>query len=50
MPGQLFTNYFLEEGIRRTAAWQDSLSQPADLDAFRARPAPSLRTPPPSTP
>ena len=37
MPGQLFTNYFLEEGIRRTAAWQESLSQPADLDAFRAQ-------------
>ena len=37
MPGQLFTNYFLEEGILHTAAWQDSLSQPADLDAFRAQ-------------
>ncbi|MDE0197365.1 MAG: hypothetical protein OXK78_04165 [Caldilineaceae bacterium] len=35
MPGQLFTNYFLEEGILHTAAWQESLSQPADLDAFR---------------
>ena len=37
MPGQLFTNYFLEEGIHRTTAWQESLSQPADLDAFRAQ-------------
>ena len=37
MPGQLFTNYFLEEGILHTAAWQESLSQPADFDAFRAQ-------------
>ena len=36
MPGQLFTNYFLEEGILRTAAWQESLSQPADFESFRA--------------
>ena len=36
MPGQLFTNYFLEEGILHTAAWQQSLSQPAGFDAFRA--------------
>ncbi len=36
MPGQLFTNYFLEEGILRTHAWQESLSQPADFDSFRA--------------
>jgi len=37
MPGQLFTNYFLEEGILHTAAWQESLSQPVDLDSFRAQ-------------
>ena len=37
MPGQLFTNYFLEEGILHTTAWQESLSQPADLDAFRSQ-------------
>ena len=37
MPGHLFTNYFLEEGILHTAAWQESLSQPADFDAFRAQ-------------
>ena len=36
MPGQLFTNYFLEEGILRTPAWQGSLSQPADFESFRA--------------
>ncbi len=36
MPGQLFTNYFLEEGILRTHAWQESLSQPADFESFRA--------------
>ncbi len=34
MPGQLFTSYFLEEGIRHTAAWQES--QNSDLDSFRA--------------
>ena len=37
MPGQLFTNYFLEEGILHTHAWQESLSQPTDFDAFRAQ-------------
>ena len=37
MPGHLFTSYFLEEGIRHTAAWQQSLSQPADFDAFRVQ-------------
>ncbi|MDE0460875.1 MAG: hypothetical protein OXH93_00615, partial [Caldilineaceae bacterium] len=37
MPGQLFTNYFLEEGILHTTAWQESLSQPTDLDAFRTQ-------------
>ena len=37
MPGQLFTNYFLEEGILRTPAWQESLSQPADFESFRAQ-------------
>ncbi len=36
MPGQLFTSYFLEEGILRTPAWQESLSQPADFESFRA--------------
>ena len=37
MPGQLFTNYFLEEGILHTDAWQESLSQPADFNSFRAQ-------------
>ena len=37
MPGQLFTNYFLEEGILHTGAWQESLSQPPDFDSFRAQ-------------
>ncbi len=36
MPGQLFTNYFLEEGIRHTHAWLGSLSQPADFESFCA--------------
>ena len=35
MPGQLFTSYFLEEGILHTQAWQESLSQSADFNAFR---------------
>ena len=37
MPGQLFTNYFLEEGILHTDAWQESLSQPSDFKSFRAK-------------
>ncbi len=36
MPGQLFTNYFLEEGILLTHAWQESLAQPTEFDDFRA--------------
>ena len=35
MPGQLFTQYYLEEGIRHTEAWQESFAQPHDFDAFR---------------
>ena len=56
MPGQLFTNYFLKEGILHSAAWQESLSQPANFDSFRAKAhaliemlptfAPSTRPPP----
>ncbi len=37
MPGQLFTSYFLEDGILHTDAWQASLSEPAQLDSFRAQ-------------
>ena len=37
MPGQLFTNYFLEEGILHTDAWQESLAQPSDFNSFRAQ-------------
>ena len=35
MPGQLFTQYYLEDGIRHTEAWQESFAQPHDFDAFR---------------
>ena len=37
MPGQLFTCYFLEEGIFHTDIWQESLSQPSDFDSFHAK-------------
>ena len=37
MPGQLFTNYLLKEGILLTDAWQESLSQPSDFDSFHAK-------------
>ena len=36
MPGQLFTQYFLTEGIRHTAAWHESVTEQEDFDAFRA--------------
>ena len=42
MPGQLFTHYFLTDGIRQTDAWQESLAQPHDFDAFRAAAAAHL--------
>ena len=36
MPGQLFTQYFLTDGIRHTAAWHESVTGQEDFDAFRA--------------
>ena len=35
MPGQLFTHYFLTDGIKVTAEWQASLGQPEAFAAFR---------------
>ena len=35
MPGQLFTHYFLTDGIKATAEWQASLGQPEAFAAFR---------------
>ena len=35
MPGQLFTHYFLTDGIKATAEWQASLAQPEAFAAFR---------------
>ena len=36
MTGQLFTHYFLTEGIRETPEWRESLRVPEALAAFRA--------------
>ena len=36
MPGQLFTHYFLTDGIKATAEWEASCSQPEAFAAFRA--------------
>ena len=35
LPGQLFTDYYLTEGIRDTAEWKDSVSSPGGFHAFR---------------
>ena len=35
MPGQLFTHYFLTDGIKATAEWQASCAQPEAFAAFR---------------
>ena len=35
MPGQLFTHYFLTDGIKATDEWQASCSQPEAFAAFR---------------
>ena len=35
MPGQLFTHYFLTDGIKATPEWQASLAQPEAFAAFR---------------
>ena len=35
MPGQLFTHYFLTDGIKATAEWKASVAQPEAFAAFR---------------
>ena len=35
MPGQLFTHYFLTDGIKATPEWKASLAQPEAFAAFR---------------
>ena len=35
MPGHLFTEYFLTDGIRSTDEWQASVSDAEAFDAFR---------------
>ena len=35
MPGQLFTQYFLTDGIKTTPAWKRSEAEPAAFNAFR---------------
>ena len=35
MPGQLFTQYFLTDGIKTTPAWKQSEAEPAAFNAFR---------------
>ena len=35
MPGQLFTHYFLTDGIKATAEWKASLARPEAFAAFR---------------
>ena len=34
VPGQLFTHYFIGDGIRATPQWRASVEQPAAFDAF----------------
>ena len=34
MPGQLFTEYFLTEGIRHAPEWRDSVAKPQAFSAF----------------
>ena len=35
MPGQLFTDYFLTDGIQATSEWRDLVSLPDEFEAFR---------------
>ena len=35
MQGQLFTQYFLTDGIRTTPEWKSSVDDPQDFDSFR---------------
>ena len=35
MPGQLFTHYFLTDGIKATAEWKASVARPEAFAAFR---------------
>ena len=36
MPGQLFTEYFLTDGIQQTAEWQASVASPSSFESFRS--------------
>ena len=35
MPGRLFTDYYLSEGIRETDEWKDSVSSPGEFAEFK---------------
>ena len=35
MPGQLFTHYFLTDGIKATAEWKASVARPEEFAAFK---------------
>ena len=43
MPGNLFTNYFLTEGIKATAEWRTSISDSTAFAAFRDGDSSTLR-------
>ncbi len=36
MPGQLFTHFFLTDGIKTTAEWQESVKNPEQFETFRS--------------
>ena len=36
MPGQLFTHYFLTDGIKTTVEWQESVKNPQRFETFRS--------------
>ena len=35
MPGQLFTQYFLTDGIKVTPEWKASVDNPVDFESFK---------------
>ena len=35
MPGQLFTEYFLSEGIQATPEWRETVEDPSDRLEFK---------------
>ena len=44
MPGQLFTQYFLTDGVKATPEWKASVDNPVDFESFKVAVTELFRT------